>query len=696
MSFINSFFLYLLPLVLIPLVIHLIGRQRFYRQEFSTLRFLQQLEQNLIRKLKIRQVILLILRMLLILLIILVFARPYRTVESAGIYIGRGETLYLLMDNSLSMQSESRGSNLLSQGVETLLSAAENIDFPVYVKLVESVAPGEIRDCGLVTDLTSLTKLLQSVNPTNRWGRLDLALQTIRQDVRQHQELNPAIWIVSDFQRSSWQSVSLPVPAILALFNQTDARVIFFPVFGDKHNAALVEAEIPGQILESERTATVRARIVNWGESVLESPVALFLDDQKLGQSLVSVPGAGQVEVQFEFIPGKAGFLAGYIKINDDDLPADNQRFFLLNIPARMRVLVVTRSAGDAEYIQRSLSLKGVSNIETKTVPIELFGIEDLAAWDLLIFTNVDRLPVNLCQRIHDYLNTGKGLLIFPGKDCTPADFNALWGDQFGFPRWRTTRQAEQGQSLRLGKLKPEHPIFRNVWRENRSLIYSPDFYVVPGFSLGKGQTAIASFEDNTPFLIELQTEKGLGLLMASSPVQEWTNLPLTGLFPTLMNRLVLYLARQSLQEPEYFVGDTIRVALSQSEMKTLNILTPDGRSIKVITDKQNGQLSFYETEQPGIYFIISKDQVIKGVVVNNPMEESNPLFLGVHDFKELASQNPGRMDFYSVGGSESESQLHQAREYSDWLILIAFLLALFESYLGRANRKLRGMILNG
>jgi len=76
MSFINSFFLYLLPLVAVPIVIHLIGRQRYYKQEFSTLRFLKQLEIDLIRKLKIRQILLLLLRILLILLLILVFARP--------------------------------------------------------------------------------------------------------------------------------------------------------------------------------------------------------------------------------------------------------------------------------------------------------------------------------------------------------------------------------------------------------------------------------------------------------------------------------------------------------------------------------------------------------------------------------------------------------------------------------------------
>lgn len=696
MSFINSFFLYLLPLVLIPLLIHLIGRQRFYRQEFSTLRFLQQLEQNLIWKLKIRQVILLILRMLLVLLLILVFARPYRTIKSVGVYVGRGETLYLLIDNSLSMQSEVRGTNLLSKGIETLSTAGENIDFPVYVKLIESTAWGNIQDLGLVTDLRSLIKLLKSIRLTNQRGRIDHALQQIQRDILECREPNPAIWIVSDFQKSSWQSAELPVPAIQSLFNQTAARAILFPLFGDKKNVALVEAAIPSQILESECVATLRARVVKWGESALETPVALFLNDQKLGQSLLSISGTSQAEVQFEFIPGKTGFLPGYLKINDDNLLTDNLRFFLLNIPARIRVLIVTRFPEDAAYIQRSLSLKGMSVIEAKVVAMELFGIEDFTAWDLLIFSNVDQVPGNIGQRIRDFLNTGKGILIFPGKDCTPADFNSLWSDQFGFPRWRTTRQAEPNLSLRIGKIKQNHPIFRNVWRENRSLFYSPDFYLVPGFSLGQRQTAIANFEDNSPFLIELPTEKGIGLLMATAPIKEWTNLPLTGLFPTLMNRLILYLSRQGLHEPEYNVGDTVRTGLLRNDTGGLNVQTPDGRAIKVITDKQTGQISFSETETPGIYFITSKGQTIKGVVVNNPAEEGDPIFLRENDFKELILHHPDRMDCYFIGDSELGSRLHQAREYSDWLILMVFLLALVESYLGRANRKLRGKIPNG
>ncbi len=696
MSFINSFFLYLLPLAIIPLVIHLIGRQRYYQHEFSTLRFLKQLEHDLIRKLKIRQILLLLLRILLILLIVLAFSRPYRTTRSPGIYVGNGETLYLIVDNSLSMQNRLKGMTLLESGMTVLTMAGKRIDYPVYLKLIETTGANQIHDHGLVTDPSALETILESVNLTNQQGNIDCAIQTVTNDINRQNELSSAVWILSDFQTSTWQSKERPVHPLNELLEKTNSRLIFFPVAGENNNVSLSFLSLPNQIYEKGQPASVRAFLKNWNRESSESSVGLFLDDRKLGQALVSIPSGEGANVLFEFIPQDQGIYKGCLKIDDDNILMDNMRYFLINIPETIRVLIVTQYPEDGKYIKQSLSVKEMSVIDSKMISSGMFPSEDLLPYDLIVFSNINRFPKSVLTKIRYFIEMNKGILLFPGKDCNREDFNAFWSDQMGFPKWRTTRRSEGNQQLRIGELKQDHPIFSNVWREDRSLIYSPDFYIIPGFSIGKGHSVLANFEDNIPFIIETDFEKGAGILLASSPVDKWSNLHLTGFFPALMNRIVFYLSQKGLQEHEYITGDTLKVSVSRySASGDIAIRTPDGRFIKAPVNNK-GYLLFDRTNEPGIYDISSKGELIKRIAVNIPSRECMPEFLNTDDFNNLISQFQQQLDVFTAGAENEFSQLQRSREYSDWLIMFVLVVALLESYIGRTNRKLRGKLISG
>ena len=76
MSFLTPFFLWLLPLTVIPLIIHLLNRRNLITIDFSTLKFLKLLEKESIRKLQVLQILLLILRTIIILCIVMMISRP--------------------------------------------------------------------------------------------------------------------------------------------------------------------------------------------------------------------------------------------------------------------------------------------------------------------------------------------------------------------------------------------------------------------------------------------------------------------------------------------------------------------------------------------------------------------------------------------------------------------------------------------
>ena len=110
LTFLNSAILFGLAAVAIPIIIHLFTRKKTKTIFFSSLKFLKELQKQKIRRLKIRQILLLILRTLLILILIFAFARPtLRSSGSSSLESGAQLTTVIILDNTLSMGRESEG-----------------------------------------------------------------------------------------------------------------------------------------------------------------------------------------------------------------------------------------------------------------------------------------------------------------------------------------------------------------------------------------------------------------------------------------------------------------------------------------------------------------------------------------------------------------------------------------------------------
>ena len=119
LTFLNSAILFGLTAVAIPILIHLFTRQKTKTILFSSLKFLKELQKQKIRRLKIRQILLLILRTLLILVLIFAFARPtLRNSGSSSLLAGAQLTAVIIFDNTLSMGREFEGQKLFSNSGE--------------------------------------------------------------------------------------------------------------------------------------------------------------------------------------------------------------------------------------------------------------------------------------------------------------------------------------------------------------------------------------------------------------------------------------------------------------------------------------------------------------------------------------------------------------------------------------------------
>src|SRR5690349_19561350 len=92
--------------VAVPIVIHLLFRQKTRTLPIGSVRFLHQVVREHRRRRRVRQWVLLALRMLAVLLLALLFARPYLDQSRR---LGLEQEVVLLVDRSASMQSRGAG-----------------------------------------------------------------------------------------------------------------------------------------------------------------------------------------------------------------------------------------------------------------------------------------------------------------------------------------------------------------------------------------------------------------------------------------------------------------------------------------------------------------------------------------------------------------------------------------------------------
>ena len=104
MSFLSSFYLWLLPLATLPFLIHLFYNRKFRVVEFSSIKFLKDLEIDSIKRVQLIEILLLIIRTLIIISLILMISKPILKNNLFSSYDG-GEQVYciLALDDSFSM-----------------------------------------------------------------------------------------------------------------------------------------------------------------------------------------------------------------------------------------------------------------------------------------------------------------------------------------------------------------------------------------------------------------------------------------------------------------------------------------------------------------------------------------------------------------------------------------------------------------
>jgi hypothetical protein len=157
MGFLNPLYLLAALAAAVPLVIHLLHRQKVRVEMFPSLEFLRRMMRKKTRRFHLKQLLLLITRILIMLMIALALAGP--TLTGGRAVRGHLPTAAaVVIDDSYSMQRRSGGQTLFDMARSRVAELLEMFDGDDEVYLLASSAPPRDISQGEGTDPSGLGK----------------------------------------------------------------------------------------------------------------------------------------------------------------------------------------------------------------------------------------------------------------------------------------------------------------------------------------------------------------------------------------------------------------------------------------------------------------------------------------------------------------------------------------------------------
>ncbi|HZY10435.1 MAG TPA: BatA domain-containing protein [Bacteroidota bacterium] len=721
MTFLNPLVLIGLITAAIPLILHLLNLRKLRTIEFSTLAFLKELQQTKIRRLKLRQLLLLIIRTLLIIMIVLAFARPALRGSILGsIGSHARSTIVLILDDSFSMMAHDRNGERFKQAKEAtrkIIDLLKDGDEAFLIKL--SDIPRATIDPA-THDFHSLRNIINEAQVTSIRRTIEEALKLSARLLQQSKNANKEVYLVSDLQQTLFSHRSDGDQwTLLSLF---DMNTKFFIIeIGSEivDNVGIDSVAVLSTILEKDKPATVSVSLRNFSDTRIQDyVVSAFLQNNRVAQSNVHIEPWGSASVVFSITPKQSGHIRSSIELENDAIEHDNKRYFSLYLPELINLLTLSASKTDLQFINLALATNTAETTHTllkvqHTTP-QNFSLVDLRKFDVIVSTNIFSLSTNDVERIKKFINDGGSIILFPEEDIQPDGSNASLLSTLGIPAIQNIiRASPQGAGITFQKIDFDHPLFSTMFETEQQkeprkerFIESPTILKLLQRTSGKQARTIITLTDGMPFLTEHSFGNGKILFFSVAPTLSWSDFPLKGLFAPLLYRSILHLTSQGESQAAAYAGDQplikVRSSTSYQGQNKFRLISPDNSEELLlpnqIVTKNTGSSRWISVPTTllttlGYYEIRNDTSMIQLISVNpDPLESDLRKITseGMEKFWKQMNIDNSSIQFIKADDHLQPAILQSRFGIELWkhCIGLALMLALLEMLIARDSRK--------
>jgi hypothetical protein len=565
MMFLNPWLLAGATAVAAPIIIHMLMRRQVKRIKWAAMRFLQVVVQRNERKLRVEDLLLLLLRCLLLLLLAIALARPAFRAASGMAFGGGARTVVIALDNSYSMGLTDGGSSRFDNGKKAAEQIVDQLPLgsKVAFLLFSDVARPVIAEPA--TDLNLVRKMIGDSALTDRGSNVHPALRDALDILKRHATDHGQVFLITDGQATGWKEEA----AMRREIAEAGAHVdVVLPGPGEQPNLGVSDLALGSAMVPAGGAARFSIQATNYGKDEAHNvTVGLSVDGEPPSDQAVieSIPPGESRRVSLFAKAKSGGYHAVTAQLPPDHLAADDRRTMVVRAVEEVRVLLVagdlgaTPREGDAFYLQHALAPVAEEDrdryyIKTRIVSPAALATLKLADFDAILLVDVPRLeqaPQSPVNELEKFVRDGGGLMIFPGEKTDTSFYNDAFGRNLGLlPATMGAPWGDAGGKGKFRLLQPSgytHPMV-SIWQDPASgTLTSTHFYKglaltplppLPTSNPEAGQpVTVLTYGDGSPAIVERTWGSGRVIEFSSTGDAAWNDMPAHPAFVPLIQR---------------------------------------------------------------------------------------------------------------------------------------------------------------
>jgi hypothetical protein len=696
MTFIHPLLLGGLLLVGIPVLIHLVMRQKPKRLMFPAVRFLLQRQHSNRRRLQLRHIILLALRMLLIAAICVGLARPRVLSERLNLAADQPVAAVMIFDTSFSMGYVAGGRTRLEAAVEQGLNILKTFPDGSRIAVLDTAEQGGewLAPVGSAKELARDKIGGLDLKPISLpvTSQLATALEMLsRQDLNASsgEDVIPRfIYVFSDRTEACWDAGSVEsLKRVRDQIPQPGVHAVFIDVGVDSPaDLAIADLRLERQAISPHEHMVLEATIAATGEAY-DTQVECLVDGEPIDQRPIRLSPSQSEVIRFQLAPGQSGAMRsqhggwtpGYhqavIKLGTSDaaLPFNDVRYATFFVGGSRKVLVITDHRSEDENKEPkdpiwafALRSGKVFDCDVKlTTEAARLSPKELAAYRAVCLLNVASPTEELWESLKQYVDQGGGLAVIPGMDPDRNAYNQEKGQ--GLLPARLDQPVllagNSSQALNWADAK-RHPLITPFleWRTKNAV----DFFQREGPQVSRYfklevrpdvADDIISFSDKSPAILERRFDRkqvrGRVLLFTMplddaalsyqgkrKPVNDFNE---TSFYLVLAQRAMGYLAGDTEEANVNFLcGQSVPVSLPANvRFPSYTVVGPGLKGQEAIVNRAEKQVELNLTQaiQPGNYKLLGNESRVSAFTLNVPSEENRLTRVPIEQIESLLGE---------------------------------------------------------
>lgn len=596
MTFLQPFILFALPLIALPILIHLINQNRHKTIPWAATMFLLQAKRMARGMARLRYILIMIARMLAVAGLIFAISRPMSGGWLGLTTSGAPELTVVILDRSVSMEEQDPVTKQSKRetAVEKLASVFRDLGRNTRIALFDSAT-------GKRFDLNSPEALLElpEIAPTSTSADIPALMQEATEYILTNEAGRTDVWICSDLRQSDWNPSGGRWEYVREQLRNRDGVRLYLLAYQDLAPDNLAVSVSGVHRRETTAGAELVMDLKLTRATATTEPVQIPLTFVIGGaRSTVNLEMTGaQLVRNGHTIPidreSKRGW--GRVELPRDANSSDSVFTFVYAEPAVQKTVIVSDDTDASELLRLAAATPSDRSLvyEAQVLPVAQAATIE---WDQTAFVIWHApLPTDvLAKQLESFVGMGGCVMFFPPEVPTETTlFGTRWeawqepqdADQFALSRWRTDTDllgnSQSGTPLPVGQVVA----YRSCELVNENA------------------TVLAQFEKGPPLLVRSPTDQGAVWFCSTLPTTDHSSFVTNGITFYVMIQRAVARGAAALGEARQYDCGSLQAGIAES-WKPL-----DDDSARILLSQRTINSGLYESEEAAF-------------ALNRPLEE--------------------------------------------------------------------------